>query len=485
MKIAVGMFYHEANSFNPFLLQKEDLVYCEGKEVLDRLYATKVFQEAGAELLPLIYAVALPNGIMAKDAYDFFSGRIIDILSENKDVDAVFLHLHGSTEVEIVGSGEYDLLKRIRALLGDKVYIGVAFDFHANNDPRMPGLINVMRNYRTVPHTDQDVTEITVAKKLLECIRNGEYTTPQIVRLPYAIHCEKALASTYPLCEMFAKLNELEKREEIAVASLACGFQWCDCETLATSVIVTPSKVVYTDYCKKVAQEYADYVYSMRDSFEFGQLPLSPHEAVRYAMQFKYESPVYISDSGDNTTGGAVGDHTVILREFLKLRKEECYGKKALLTAIWDEKAVEEAWKFAEGEEITLGVGKDYDDNTRAVVVHGKLKKKGNLLGYMGCEQDVVGKCITIECGNVDFCVIDRPGSFITKGHFGANGAGLNLDDYQVVVVKQGYLFAELREIAKLAIIALTPGATHQIMENMSFRKIHAPVYPLNYVGKQ
>ncbi|MEG2624511.1 MAG: M81 family metallopeptidase, partial [Clostridia bacterium] len=206
MKIAAGMFYHEANSFNPFLLQREDLVYCEGREVLNRLYATEVFQAAGIELVPLIYAVALPNGVMAKSTYDFFSGRILEILSRNRDVDGVFLHLHGSTEVEAVGSGEYDLLKRIRALLGDKVYIGVAMDFHANNDPRLAELINVERNYRTVPHTDQDVTEKTVAKKLLACIQAGERTQPQLVRLPYVIHAEKALMATYPLNEMFEKL---------------------------------------------------------------------------------------------------------------------------------------------------------------------------------------------------------------------------------------------------------------------------------------
>ena len=250
-----------------------------------------------------------------------------------------------------------------------------------------------------------------------------------------------------------------------------------------TSVVITPSRVEYTDYCRKVAQEYADYVYSMRDQFEFGQLPLSPHEAVRYAMQFKYESPVYISDSGDNTTGGAVGDHTVLLREFLRLRESDCYGKRALVTSIWDEKAVEEAWKHEEGETISLSVGKDHDENTRAVQVTGVLRKKGNLLGYMGCEKDIVGKCVTISVGNIDFCVIDRPGSFISRGHFEELGAGLRLDDYQVVVVKQGYLFAELRALAKLAIIALTPGATHQIIENMEFHKIHPPIYPLRYVG--
>ena len=112
-------------------------------------------------------------------------------------------------------------------------------DFHANNDPRLPALVNVLRNYRTVPHTDQDVTERTVAAKLIDCIRNGERTVPQLVRLPYVIHAEKALAATYPLNEAFEKLNRLEEREEIAVASLACGFQWCDCETLATTVTLS------------------------------------------------------------------------------------------------------------------------------------------------------------------------------------------------------------------------------------------------------
>ena len=192
MKIAIGMFYHEANSFNPFLLQKEDMVYHEGQEVLNRMYATEVFREENVELVPLIYASALPNGIVAKDAYEFYAGRILAILAENKDVDGIFLHLHGSTEVEEIGSGEYELIKCIRKLMGDEVYIGLAMDFHANTDPRMPAMVNVLRNYRTAPHTDQPHTEQMVARKLLDCIRNGERTQPQLVRLPYVIHAEKA-----------------------------------------------------------------------------------------------------------------------------------------------------------------------------------------------------------------------------------------------------------------------------------------------------
>ena len=184
MKIAAGMFYHEANSFNPDLVQKEDFVYCEGEEVIKRLYASEVFQRENAEIVPLIYAATLPNGIVDKDAYTYYADRILSILSENKDVDGVFLHLHGSMEVNELGSGEYHLVKSVRDLLGDDVIIGLCLDAHANTDPRLPALVNAMRNYRTVPHQDQDVTEKAVAEHMVDCIKNHKKTIPQFVRLP-------------------------------------------------------------------------------------------------------------------------------------------------------------------------------------------------------------------------------------------------------------------------------------------------------------
>lgn len=483
MKIAVGEFYHEANSFNPNLLRKEELVYCEGQQVLDRMFAPEVFLNAGAELVPLVYAVALPGGIMSRECYDFYADRILAILQENKDVDGVFLHLHGACEVDGMGSGELDLLTRIREMLGEKVYIGIALDFHASNDPDMPKLVNVARAYRTVPHSDQKETEQAVARQMLYLMEKGDYTTPQYVRIPFSWGGEKALGDEWPLNHIFELLNELEKKEEIAIATTNLGMAWCDAKALAASVMITPKESKYTDFAMEEARKLADYIYSLRDDFEFSQLPLYPRDAVRYALSYEFGSPVYVSDSGDNTTGGAVGDHTVMLREFLKARNY--YGKKVLVTAIWDEDAVDACMKHEEGDELTVKVGKDYDENTRAVIVHGKLKKKGNLTGYMGCETDVVGRCVTIETEHVDFCIIDHPGSFISLAHFGEIGAGLNMDDYQVIVVKQGYLFPQLRGLAKLSILALTPGATHQIIENLEYRKIVPPVYPLHYVRKE
>ena len=61
---------------------------------------------------------AIPNGIVKKEAYEFYAGRILEILSQNKDVDGVMLHLHGSMEVEEIGSGEYYLIKKIMDDIG-------------------------------------------------------------------------------------------------------------------------------------------------------------------------------------------------------------------------------------------------------------------------------------------------------------------------------------------------------------------------------
>ena len=473
MKIALGMFYHEANSFNPFLAENQHFVYMEGQNVLKTLYATELFEAEKVELVPLICASSMPYGIVARKTYDDFSGRILKIIREHNDLDGVFLHLHGSMEVEGLGSGELDLMTQIREIVGTDVVIGLALDAHANNDPKLAELVNVMRAYRTVPHEDQEQTEKDVAAHMIKCIKGNIRTKPQFVRIPYAIHAEKALGNTWPLKEIFKTLDTLEKEEGISIASLYIGMQWCDCPNLASTITVTPTEEKYSQKAKKAAENLADCVYSFRDSFEFEQLPLTPHEAVRYALRYE-NSPVFISDSGDNTTGGAVGDHTVLLREFLNCR--DYNSKKVLVTNIWDSAAVKECEKWQEGDEITLNVGSNRDEDSASIRVQGILKKKAVLYGYLNVTSDPVGKAMTISVGSLDFVVTDMPSSFITCSHF--KGAGLDMSEYQIIVVKQGYLFAELSKLAKLAILALTPGATHQIIENLRYEHIVKPLYP-------
>ena len=63
-----------------------------------------------------------------------------------------------------------------------------------------------------------------------------------------------------------------------------------------------------------------------------------------------------------------------------------------------------------------------------------------------------------IRIGSVDVVVTERRKAFTTKADFAA--LTLNPREYKIVVVKLGYLFPELLEIAPAALMALSPGAS-------------------------
>ena len=80
--------------------------------------------------------------------------------------------------------------------------------------------------------------------------------------------------------------------------------------------------------------------------------------------------------------------------------------------------------------------------------------------------------------GDIDVVVANASDSYTTINHF--TKAGLDVNDYDIVIVKQGYLFVELAAIASLHIMALTPGACNLIVEDMEFHNLLRPMYPLD-----
>ena len=57
---------------------------------------------------------------------------------------------------------------------------------------------------------------------------------------------------------------------------------------------------------------------------------------------------------------------------------------------------------------------------------------------------------------------------------------GIDPLEHKIVVVKLGYLFQGLRDIAPQAIMALTPGFANQVIENLPYKNVKRPVYPLD-----
>ena len=475
MKVVIGGFYHESNTFNPFPTTVDDFVFVEGEEMLDRVGSTEIFKSAGAEIVPTIYATALSSGILTEDTYRFYADKMLDVIRKETHIDGIWLHLHGSMTVQNIGSGELQLLKEIRHIVGNDIPISLTLDIHANNSVFIKDYANIIRSYRTVPHTDQRETERITAKHLVEMIENNQIVKPALVRLPMIIGGEQALGDTEPMVSIFNKLEQMEQMEGILTASFFIGFSWADTDVSAASVVVVPEADAYADLAQKQAEELGEFVYAKRHEFQFDALVLKPEEAVDKALLADVK-PVFISDSGDNTTGGAVGINTVLLRMFLS--RQDLKGKKVCIAAIFDEEAFDECAKCAIGQNVRVNVGINYDENSKSVLVEGVLKAKGALMGYLGSTSDKVGEVCTVSCGQVDVVIANRGDSFITINHFTA--AGLTIYDYDIVVLKQGYLFAELSAISKLDILALTPGATYQLLEELPFKRISRTMFQLD-----
>ena len=60
--------------------------------------------------------------------------------------------------------------------------------------------------------------------------------------------------------------------------------------------------------------------------------------------------------------------------------------------------------------------------------------------------------------------------------------AGVNWMDYDVTVVKQGYIFPYLKENAAGYVMSLTDGATPQDTASIPFKRIMRPMFPVDQI---
>ncbi len=477
MKIAVGLFYLECDTFNYDLVTADQFTYVEGNQVLDYINVGDYLRSEGIEIVPTIMASALPAGRLRKADFLFFENRIIDILEKNRDVDGVFLHLHGSMEVEGIGSGDLHLLKAIRHVLGFDIPVGIVLDAHANNDPSIAEYANIIRGYHTIPHIDQPEAELEIVKDVVELAREGENVTPCISIIPAIVSGEKGLTSTYPLKDLMQIVNEYEAMDEIMSASIFMGEPWGDSPNSHMSVVVVPSRQKYSAFARKACNDLWKKVFAHVRDFSFEVPVLKPDEVIKQAVD-KDVRPVFISDAGDNTTGGAMGHGTEMLRSILA---SDLKGKKVLITPILDPVAFETCYKLNDGDYVELSVGTDRDEMSKAVKIKGRIKSHGELLGYLNCLDVATGYCVTLELSeNIDLMLSGIPTSLITYNHFVR--ANVRMEDYDIIILKQGYLFAQLRPYAKAAFMALSKGATYLMVEDLEYKRLARPIYPFDPV---
>ena len=88
------------------------------------------------------------------------------------------------------------------------------------------------------------------------------------------------------------------------------------------------------------------------------------------------------------------------------------------------------------------------------------------------------GRTATLRVEGVRVILTERRQYFARLSDF--RRAGLEPLQHRIVVVKLGYLMAELREIAPREILALTPGCADMELHRLPFKHVTRPILPLD-----
>lgn len=456
-KIIVASFQCESNSKAKLHPKKYDFEYFKGDDIFKKLVVKDVFEKNGYTVVPAIYAVALPSATVEKDIYMYYEEQIMETVKANSDAVGVYIFFHGSMEVDEIGSGELYLLKDIRKVVSKDCVIAVSMDAHANITDELGDYANIDCGFKTVPHVDQEDAQLRAANALVYALNNGIKPHLYVQRVPFLLKNDTLLTGEEPLKSLIALTREYEKEEDVLSANLFLGHCWIDAKNTSASTVVCATT---KEKAEKVAKDLANKLWATRFDYKFKIEAELPEECIDRAIAGK-ENRIFITDSGDNTTAGAEGDRTEILEIFLKKNPD----KKTCVAGITDFDLVNDNFDKKDGEEVYL----------EKFGVKAVIKSHGEILGWT---KEIIGRSLTFTIGNVDAVFTEMRSAFIEKGNF--DKAKVDLLSYQIVVVKLGYLFTELKPFADRELFALSDGASCVELKRLGLTKINRPMFPLD-----
>ncbi len=326
------------------------------------------------QLLPTLYAAAMPAGIVTKAAYRELLSELTHRLSRRLPVDGVLLTLHGAMVAEGELDAEADIVAQVRAIVGDGTPIVVLLDMHGNISPRLVELADVLMAYNSNPHIDAYARGVEAAEIMARLLRRQLQPMSAYARPALLLPAQSTATESPPLSLVHVRAAEIKADEAVISIAVMAGFAYADTPFTGPSIIVT------TDGQSELAQNYAtelsDLLYRHRES----ALPvfLSPLDAVAEAKESD-SGPVMLVDSADNIGGGTTGDGTDALAAML------AHDVREGTIVLADPEAVAICWRAGRTADVTVKVGGKADDwHGQPITVTGTVRAVSD--GVFECE---------------------------------------------------------------------------------------------------
>lgn len=380
-RIAVGGVLHETDTFNP---RKTDLADFEIglAESAGILRGDQIIREEeqgntiisgyiegakrfGLELYPTIMAGPQTGGIVTDRAFNTLTGELVQRLKSAPKLDGVLLCLHGTMVAESYQHADAEVVRRVRAALGNTIPIIVSHDFHANVSPEIVQLSTALNTMKDCPHLDTKERGIQAAKIMADTVSGKVKPVQAIVKPPMLYNLIFQDTFRGPFKQFADESRRLEQSNpKILAVSIPGGYQWADIPAMGPSVIVVTDND--PELAQREAKRLSDMLWASRDNLVLN-LP-DPSAAVKQAMASD-KFPVVMLDSGDNVGGGTPGDSTFILSELLRQKAE------GWVVTIFDKDAAEAAFRAGVGQPFDQMLGGKTDKlHGEPVRVRGRVK---------------------------------------------------------------------------------------------------------------
>jgi len=461
MRIVVGGIHTECSTYNPVLVHEAEFRILRG----DALTASDYFaflKDYPAEFVPTLHARAIAGGPVERRTYEKFKAEILLGIAAAGPLDGVYLAMHGAMFVEGLEDAEGDFITAVRQLVGPDLPISASYDLHGNVSQRIIDALDMFSTYRTAPHIDVEETMRRAVTMLVRCIETGVRPVIAWAPVPVVLPGERTSTEDEPAKSLYAKLPGIEATDPIWDASLMVGYVWADEPRATAAAIMTGTAL---DVLRRAAERLAQDYWDARAQFAFGTRTGTIEECVAEAIAATTQ-PAVIAESGDNPTGGGVGDRADVLAELIR------QGATGVVFAgIADRTATELAYAAGVGASLSLDIGGSLDTASRPVRVQAEV------VFLLEAEDPYLREAV-LRIGGIDLVVTARRRPFHNIADF--TRLGLDPRVSRIVVVKSGYLSPELAPIANPSLMALSPGVVDQFVERLPRLRKVRQTYPFD-----
>ncbi|MCP8885122.1 M81 family metallopeptidase [Devosia sp. XJ19-1] len=461
MRIAVAGLHTECSTYNPVLAREADFRVLRGPSMLKDQYFD-FLTHFPAEFVTIMHARAIAGGPVEQALYHTWKAEIIAGLKAAMPLDGVYLAMHGAMNVEGMFDAEGDFITAVRETVGPDVLISASYDLHGNISQRIIDGLDMFSTYRTAPHIDVPDTMRRAVTMLVRALKTGVKPILAWAPVPVLLPGERTSTQDEPARTFYTQLHEVEEPSGIWDASFQVGYVWAD-EPRATACAV----VTGTDHAaiEKAATHLAQNYWDIREGFVFGMETGSIVDCVDRALA-SLTHPVVLAESGDNPTGGGVGDRAEVLAALI------ARGATGVIFAgITDKAATDAAYAAGVGARLMLHIGASLDPSSTPVDAEAEVI-------FLAKVDDARLREAVVRIGGIDLVLTARRRPFHNIVDF--TRLGLDPKSAKIITVKSGYLSPELGPLANPGIMALSPGVVDQFVERTERKHTPRPSYPFD-----